>query len=169
MFNVVAQWFNLTLTWNKGNMSRPVIVKRDNIWLVSRYLFCKSLYHIVNSARGQDDVNPVFWLATWAGMMGPPSHARDSAYWSHARKLTKFITFGRCWHAHRKKQTTLLGLLCCKHSWLSLSALEINKPFLILIKAKSFARQWILWWLNQENINSLEKPGKLKTSNNSYV
>ena len=107
-------------------------------------LLCKSLYHIVNSARGQDDVNPVFWLATWAGMMGPPSHARDSAYWSHARKLTKFITFGRCWHAHRKKQTTLLGLLCCKHSWLSLSALKINRPFLILIKAKSFAIQWIL-------------------------
>ena len=31
VFNVVAQWFNLTLTWNKGNMSRPVIVKWDNI------------------------------------------------------------------------------------------------------------------------------------------
>ena len=38
VLNVVAQWFNLTLAWKKGNMSRPVIVKWDNISLVSRYL-----------------------------------------------------------------------------------------------------------------------------------
>ena len=31
VLNVVAQWFNLTFAWKKGNMSRPVIVKWDNI------------------------------------------------------------------------------------------------------------------------------------------
>ena len=31
VLNVAAQWFNLTLAWKKGNMSRPVIVKWDNI------------------------------------------------------------------------------------------------------------------------------------------
>ena len=66
-------------------------------------LLRKSLYHIASSARGQDEVNPVFWLATWAGMMGPPSPARDSPYWCHVRKLTKFVTFGQCRHIHRKK------------------------------------------------------------------
>ena len=70
-------------------------------------LLCKSLYHIASSARGQDEVNPVFWLATWAGMMGPPSPARDSPYWSHARKLTKFVTFGQC----RKKINDPLGFI----------------------------------------------------------
>ena len=142
----VAQWFNLTLAWKKGNMSRSVIVKWDSIWLVSRYLAHLSLYQIASSARGQDEVNPVFWLATWAGMMGPPSPPRDSLYWSHARKPTKFVTFGQCLHIHKKKKklTILLSLLCCKHSWISLSALEINGPFLILIKVKSFAIQWIL-------------------------
>ena len=39
------------------------------------------------------------------------------------KKLTKFITFGQCRLVH---QTTLLGLLCYKHSWLSFSALEIS-------------------------------------------
>ena len=38
VLNVIAQRFNLTLEWKKGNMSRPVIVKWNNIWLVSRYL-----------------------------------------------------------------------------------------------------------------------------------
>ena len=70
-------------------------------------LLSKSLYHIANSARGQDEVNPVFWLATWAGIMGPPSPARDSPYWSHARKLTKFVTFGQC----RKKINDPLGFI----------------------------------------------------------
>ena len=49
-------------------------------------------------------MNPVFWLATWAGMMGPPSPPRDSPYWSHARKPTKFVTFGQCLHIHKKKK-----------------------------------------------------------------
>ena len=31
VLNVVAQWFSLTLAWKKGNMSRPVIVKWDDI------------------------------------------------------------------------------------------------------------------------------------------
>ena len=31
VLNVVAQWFNLTLAWKKGNMSRPVIVIWDNM------------------------------------------------------------------------------------------------------------------------------------------
>ena len=74
-------------------------------------LLCKSLYHIASSARGQDEVNPVFWLATWAGMMGPPSPARDSPYWCHVRKLTKFVTFGQCRHIHRKKINDPLGFI----------------------------------------------------------
>ena len=54
-----------------------------------------------------------------------------------------------------------MGLLCCKHSWLSLSALEINKPFLILIKAKSFAIQWIFCY----TVNPLmTKPREYKLS-----
>ena len=43
--------------------------------------------------------------------MGPPSPARDSPYWSHARKLTKFVTFGQCWHIHRKKINEPLGFI----------------------------------------------------------
>ena len=74
-------------------------------------LLCKSLYHIASSARGQDEVNPVFWLGTWAGMMGPPSPARDSPYWCHVRKLTKFVTFGQCRHIHRKKINDPLGFI----------------------------------------------------------
>ena len=74
-------------------------------------LLRKSLYHIASSARGQDEVNPVFWLATWAGMMGPPSPARDSPYWCHVRKLTKFVTFGQCRHIHRKKINDPLGFI----------------------------------------------------------
>ena len=31
VLNVIAQRFNLTLEWKKGNMSRPVIVKWNNI------------------------------------------------------------------------------------------------------------------------------------------
>ena len=42
------------------------------------------------------------------------------------KKLTKFITFGQCRLVHRRNQTTLLGLLCYKYSWLSFSALEIS-------------------------------------------
>ena len=79
-------------------------------WSVDN-LFCKTLYHIANSARGQDEVNPVFWFATCAGMMGPPSFARDSPNWSNARKLTKFVTFGQCWHIHRKKINEPLGFI----------------------------------------------------------
>ena len=74
-------------------------------------LLCKSLYHIASSARGQDEVNPVFWLATWAGMMGLPSPALDSPYWPHARKLTKFVTFGQYRHIHRKKINDPLGFI----------------------------------------------------------
>ena len=48
------------------------------------------------------------------------------------KKLTKFLSFGRL--EHRRNQTTLLGLLCYKHSWLSLSALE--KVILDSYKAK---------------------------------
>ena len=47
-----------------------------------------------------------------------------------------------------------MSLLFCKHGWLSLSALEINQSFLILIEAKSFAIQSILYRLSHENINS---------------
>ena len=61
-------------------------------------------------------MNPVFWLATWAGMMGPPSSARDSPYWSHARKLTKFVTFGQCWHIHRKKNKRASWVYCAANT-----------------------------------------------------
>ena len=86
----------------------PKMIEPD--WSVD-ILLRKSLYHIANSARGQDEVNPVFWLATWAGMMGLPSPALDSPYWPHARKLTKFVTFGQCRHIHRKKINDPLGFI----------------------------------------------------------
>ena len=56
-------------------------------------------------------MNPLFWLATWAGTMGPPSPARDSPYWSHARKLTKFVTFGQCFHIYIEKINDPLGFI----------------------------------------------------------
>ena len=72
-------------------MSRPVIVKWDNIWLAVDILLCKSLFHIASSAHGQGEVNPVFWLATWAGTMGPPFPARDSPAFTIGSRVKQAI------------------------------------------------------------------------------
>ena len=62
--NVVAQWFNLTLTWKKATC-RDLWSWNGIIydWSVDIFL-CKSLNYIASNARGQDETNPGFWLVT---------------------------------------------------------------------------------------------------------
>ena len=103
VLNAVAQEFHLTLAWKKATC-------RD-LWSWNGIRYDKSLYHIANSARGQDQVNPMFWLDTWADKISPPSPARDSPCWYRARKLTKFVTFRQCRHIHKKKINDPLGFI----------------------------------------------------------
>ena len=73
--------------------------------------------------------------------------AWDRLLWSHARLEVheadlKIFSFWHCqWWSRKNQQkivTTLMGLLCYKHSSISLRTLKINKSLFILMISKPF-------------------------------
>ena len=68
-------------------------------WLVSSLYI--SICYIAGSIRGQNEVNAMFWLATWAGNVGQLARSVLSASIPHKKiiawsGLTKLATFGQC-------------------------------------------------------------------------
>ena len=50
------------------------------------------------------------------GHDGPTLARSDSPYWSHARKVTNFVTFGQCLHIHRKKNKRPSWVYCAANT-----------------------------------------------------
>lgn len=86
------------------------------------------------------------------GQDGPTFPTRDFPFLSLARKSLRAtdlqsycldnvgngVAKSSRSQSKQKKQTTLMGSFCYRHSWLSFPYFEKDKPFLILDKAKSF-------------------------------
>ena len=77
----------------------------SSYWSVA-ILLCKSYHYIAGSARGQDEANPLLWLATYLARSGLiifpvliPRKKKRSWSW-----LAKLVTFGQCWRRSRKKR-----------------------------------------------------------------
>lgn len=101
---------------------------------------CTTLIYVAGSTRGQDEVNPVFWLAHQAGRR---SHLPRA--WS---LLTKFVIFGQ-WRQGSRKVTEhtqnkgdikwVSWVYCATKSNFLFQSSKINKSFLIRLQQNLLA------------------------------
>lgn len=126
-------------------------------WVCNEYEYCfatelsasTTLIYVAGSARGQDEVNPVFWLAHQAGRR---SHLACSGLlalipraWS---LLTKFVIFGQ-WRQGSRKVTEhtqnkgdikwVSWVYCATKSNFLFQSSKINKSFLIRLQQNLLA------------------------------